>query len=56
MRGAEAFGDVADQFEQQAREAATSGSVAADLCHGEKQHEALARARLMRGCNEPSRT
>jgi hypothetical protein len=40
----EDFGDIADQFEQQVREPATK-AVAADLGHGEKQHEALARAR-----------
>jgi hypothetical protein len=39
------FGDIADQFEQQVREAATFTWVAADLGHGQELYEALARAR-----------
>jgi hypothetical protein len=41
----EGFGDIADQFEQQTREAGTYTWVAADLDHAQEQHQALARAR-----------
>jgi hypothetical protein len=40
----EDFGDIADRFEQQVREAATK-AVAADLGQDQEQHKALARAR-----------